>query len=396
MILSRQNTPVLRRHRRTRRRRRGPGRLHRLDGGRPRRGAGRHRHRGGRRRRRRGPAGRRRQVGPGGVAAVLELFDAQDARLPGVGAARRRADRVGGGRASRSAGDRYADATVGIDRFGASAPGDVVMAELGITPEPVAAAARGAPGAGPCPGAAGREGPDARLARWDVSTTCTPPRARARGSTTSSADGSPTARSNGGSTAACGASRPTRRSSRRPSPPARSTPSSSPTWSGGGAGIEDTYWDLVTDDIRAALGLLRPLYDSSAGGDGYVSVEVAPDLARDTAATMDAARALWDRIDRPNLYVKIPGTVEGVPAIRQMLAEGRNINVTLIFSLARYARRDGGLRVRPGGRRRPRAWTCRASRRSPASSSAVSTPRWTVAWRPSAPRRRWRCGAPRR
>jgi transaldolase len=105
----------------------------------------------------------------------------------------------------------------------------------------------------------------------------------------------------------------------------------------GGASIEDTYWDLVTDDITAALGLLRPLYDSSDGGDGYVSVEVAPNLARDTDGTIAAARALWDRIDRPNLYVKIPGTAEGIPAIRQMLSEGRNINVTLIFSLPRYA-----------------------------------------------------------
>ena len=78
----------------------------------------------------------------------------------------------------------------------------------------------------------------------------------------------------------------------------------------------------MTDDIAAALALLRPLYDSSAGGDGYVSVEVAPNLARDTAGTMDAARVLWDRIDRPNLYVKIPGTAEGVPAIRQMIGRG--------------------------------------------------------------------------
>jgi transaldolase len=104
-----------------------------------------------------------------------------------------------------------------------------------------------------------------------------------------------------------------------------------------GTSIEDTYWDLVTRDITDALGLLRPLYYSSDGGDGYVSVEVAPNLARDTDGTMAAARGLWDRIDRPNLYVKIPGTAEGVPAVRRMLGEGRNINVTLIFSLPRYA-----------------------------------------------------------
>ncbi len=104
-----------------------------------------------------------------------------------------------------------------------------------------------------------------------------------------------------------------------------------------GVSVADAYWDLVTDDITAALAVLRPLYDSSDAGDGYVSVEVAPNLARDTDGTMEAARGLWDRIARPNLYVKIPGTAEGVPAIRQMLSEGRNINVTLIFSLPRYA-----------------------------------------------------------
>lgn len=104
-----------------------------------------------------------------------------------------------------------------------------------------------------------------------------------------------------------------------------------------GTSVTDAYWDLVTDDIAAALSQLRPLYDSSDRGDGYVSVEVAPNLARDTDGTMAAARALWDRIAQPNLYVKIPGTAEGVPAIRQMLSEGRNINVTLLFSIPRYA-----------------------------------------------------------
>ena len=105
----------------------------------------------------------------------------------------------------------------------------------------------------------------------------------------------------------------------------------------GGAGIEESYWELVTTDIEAALAILRPVYDQSDGLDGYVSVEVAPGLARDTEGTMAAARQLWDDIDEPNLYVKIPGTAEGLPAIRQMIAEGRNINVTLLFSLDRYA-----------------------------------------------------------
>lgn len=104
-----------------------------------------------------------------------------------------------------------------------------------------------------------------------------------------------------------------------------------------GASIEDAYWSMVTDDVTAALELFRPLYDASDGGDGYVSVEVAPSLARDTEATVEMTRELWRRIDRPNLFVKIPATAEGVPAIRQAVSEGINVNVTLIFGLDRYA-----------------------------------------------------------
>jgi len=103
-----------------------------------------------------------------------------------------------------------------------------------------------------------------------------------------------------------------------------------------GADVTDAYWAMVTADIEGALALLRPVYDSTDGLDGYVSVEVAPELARDAAATEAAARLLHDSIDEPNLYVKIPGTAECIPAIRTMIAEGRSINVTLIFSLDRY------------------------------------------------------------
>lgn len=78
------------------------------------------------------------------------------------------------------------------------------------------------------------------------------------------------------------------------------------------------------------------MFDLSGGTDGFVSIEVAPELARDTHATIAAARDLHARIDQPNLFVKIPATAEGVPAIQAMTAEGHNINVTLIFSLARY------------------------------------------------------------
>jgi len=104
-----------------------------------------------------------------------------------------------------------------------------------------------------------------------------------------------------------------------------------------GRPVLDAYWDLVVDDVSDALGVLRPTFDSSGGTDGFVSVEVAPELAHDTGATVAAARQLHERIARPNLFVKIPATGEGVPAIQAMIAEGRSINITLIFSLARYA-----------------------------------------------------------
>jgi transaldolase len=103
-----------------------------------------------------------------------------------------------------------------------------------------------------------------------------------------------------------------------------------------GASIIEQYWALVLSDINGALDEFSALYHDSFGGDGFVSVEVAPGLAHDGPGTEAAARALHQQVDRPNLMVKIPGTEEGLPAIRQMIAEGRNINVTLIFSLDRY------------------------------------------------------------
>jgi transaldolase len=100
--------------------------------------------------------------------------------------------------------------------------------------------------------------------------------------------------------------------------------------------LDDAYWHLVIADVVAALQMLRPIYDASEGADGFVSIEVAPDLANDTPATIEAARDLHRRISEPNLLVKIPATTAGVPAIEAMVAEGRSINVTLIFSLTRY------------------------------------------------------------
>lgn len=106
---------------------------------------------------------------------------------------------------------------------------------------------------------------------------------------------------------------------------------------GGGTTVLDAYWELVVDDIVAAAEMLAPVHRSSGGVDGYVSVEVAPSLARDTDGTIAAARALRRRIPSPNLYVKIPATAEGLPAIATMIAEGCSVNVTLIFGLERYA-----------------------------------------------------------
>ncbi len=104
-----------------------------------------------------------------------------------------------------------------------------------------------------------------------------------------------------------------------------------------GRSVPEAYWELVIADITDALAVLRPVFDSSNGTDGFVSVEVAPELAHDTRATISATRGLHARIDAPNLFVKIPATAEGVPAIEAMIAEGRSINITLLFSLARYS-----------------------------------------------------------
>ena len=103
-----------------------------------------------------------------------------------------------------------------------------------------------------------------------------------------------------------------------------------------GTSVEDAYWELVTADIENALQILSPVHEDDPD-DGFVSVEVAPDLARDTAGTATSARDLHTAIDESNLLVKIPGTAEGVPAIHEMVSEGRNINVTLLFSVDRYA-----------------------------------------------------------
>jgi len=99
---------------------------------------------------------------------------------------------------------------------------------------------------------------------------------------------------------------------------------------------KEIFWHLAEKDVGDACDLLRPVWDAGRGKDGYVSIEVDPNLAGDTEATIAEARRLHAQIDRPNLYVKIPATREGLPAIEEMIASGKNINVTLIFSLERY------------------------------------------------------------
>ncbi|MFZ5882816.1 MAG: bifunctional transaldolase/phosoglucose isomerase [Chloroflexota bacterium] len=106
-------------------------------------------------------------------------------------------------------------------------------------------------------------------------------------------------------------------------------------WAGWDA--EKIFWQLAIEDIKAACNAFQPLYEESNGGDGYVSLEVSPYIAHDTNATVAQAEQLWARVRRPNLMVKIPATKEGIPAIRKAIAAGVNVNVTLIFSLTRYA-----------------------------------------------------------
>ncbi len=103
-----------------------------------------------------------------------------------------------------------------------------------------------------------------------------------------------------------------------------------------GAAVDEAVWRITTDDVRDACDVLRPVFDRTGTVDGRVSIEVDPRLAHDTAGTLQAARALWSEIERPNLFIKIPATVEGLPAITQALAEGISVNVTLIFAIERY------------------------------------------------------------
>lgn len=142
----------------------------------------------------------------------------------------------------------------------------------------------------------------------------------------------------------------------------------------------EIFFGLAMDDIRAACDVLRPVYDRTAGLDGWVSLEVDPTLAYDGERTFAQARRFAKEVDRANLYVKIPATQPGLAAIEDCIARGTSINVTLIFSLERYAAVvdayiRGVERLVVGG------WARRRSRRSRASSSPASTARSTAGWR---------------
>ena len=100
--------------------------------------------------------------------------------------------------------------------------------------------------------------------------------------------------------------------------------------------VDEIYESLVVDDIRKAADLFHSVYRESEGRDGYVSLEVSPRLAHQTIATIEEARRLWRRVNRPNVMIKVPATPEGIPAIEQLIGEGININVTLMFSMSHY------------------------------------------------------------
>ena len=103
-----------------------------------------------------------------------------------------------------------------------------------------------------------------------------------------------------------------------------------------GASVDDAYWSLVMADIQGAADVLADLHRTSGGNDGFVSVEIDPRLADETDAQIDAGKAMFARVNRPNVMIKVPATAAGVPVIEELLAAGVNVNVTLIFGLPRY------------------------------------------------------------
>jgi transaldolase len=103
-----------------------------------------------------------------------------------------------------------------------------------------------------------------------------------------------------------------------------------------GKSLQEIYEALTVADVQRAADVFRPLHNRLQGADGFVSLEVNPHLAHDTHGTIAEARRLWAKLDRPNVFIKVPATLEGLPAIRQLISEGVNVNITLLFGLPRY------------------------------------------------------------
>jgi transaldolase len=138
---------------------------------------------------------------------------------------------------------------------------------------------------------------------------------------------------------------------------------------------EQILWELMVEDVSAAADVFRPIYDRTKGHDGYVSIEVSPTVANSTRRTIAFAEDLRERCHRPNVMVKIPATIEGIPAIHDQIAKGHNINITLIFSVDRYGEVMEAWRSCRRG-----AATCARSPALRASSSAGWTRRSTRSW----------------
>ncbi|RPI02970.1 MAG: transaldolase, partial [Ignavibacteriae bacterium] len=103
-----------------------------------------------------------------------------------------------------------------------------------------------------------------------------------------------------------------------------------------GRTVEEIYEILTVEDIQHTADILRPTYNRLQGSDGYISLEVSPKLAHVTDGTIDEARRLWKKVGRPNVMIKVPGTEAGIPAIQQLIEDGINVNITLLFGLPRY------------------------------------------------------------
>jgi transaldolase len=101
---------------------------------------------------------------------------------------------------------------------------------------------------------------------------------------------------------------------------------------------EELFEAIATSDVREACDIFRPTYDRTGGGDGYVSIEVSPGAAHNAGATIEEAHRLWRAVDRPNVMIKVPGTVEGAKAVRRLIADGVNVNITLLFAIEAHAR----------------------------------------------------------